>query len=124
MTTLYTLTKKSDYPPSILLQLPKLIAKRIADISANEFIFNQPIPYYEGALKKSRYNVSLRCSPTQDQDVNNQKREQRKRKTIWFNPPYSSNLKTHLGKMFLKLLDHHFARANKQHKIFNLNTVK
>lgn len=62
MTTLYTLTKKSNYPPSTLLQLPKLISKRIADISSNEFIFNQPIPYYDGALKKSGYNVSLRCS--------------------------------------------------------------
>lgn len=53
MTTLYTLTKNSNYPPSILLQLPKLISKRIADISSNEFIFNQPIPYYDDALKKS-----------------------------------------------------------------------
>ena len=41
-----------------------------------------------------------------------------------FIPPYSLNLKTNVGQLFLKLLDRHFPRAHKFHKIFNRKTVK
>ena len=116
-----TITKKSTHPPSILQQVPKSVSQRISEISTNKRIFNQSISYYEHALKKSGYKVSLKHSPTQIQDENNQ---QRKRKIIWFNPPYSLNVKTYVRKLFLKLLDRHFLRAHKFHNIFNRNTVK
>ena len=48
----------------------------------------------------------------------------RKRNIIWFNPLYSSNVVTKVGKHFLSLLDKHFPPYNKFHKIFNRNTVK
>ena len=115
---------KSNHPPSILQQFPKSISKRISEISSNQHIFNQSIPYYENTSRKSGYNVSLKYTPAQNQDKNNQQREQRKRKIIWFNPPYSLNVRTNVGKLFLKLLDRHFPRAHKFHKIFNRNTVK
>ena len=41
-----------------------------------------------------------------------------------FIPPYSLNLKTNVGKLFLKLLDRHFPIAHKFHKIFKRKTVK
>ena len=110
------INKKSIHPPSILQQPPKSISRRISEISSNECIFNQSISSFENALKKSGYNVSLKNTPTQNQDENNQQREQRKRKIIWFNPPYSLNLKINVGKLFLKLLDCHFPRAHKFHK--------
>ena len=105
-----------------LQQVPKSISKKISEISANEHIFNQSIPYYENALKKIGYNVSLKYAITQNEDENNQQKEQRKRKIIWFN--LSLNTKTNLGKLFLKLLDRHFPRAQKFHKIFNRDTAK
>ena len=46
------------------------------------------------------------------------------RKIIWFNTPFSSNVKTNVTKMFLQLIDTHFPPTNKLHKIFNRNTVK
>ena len=115
---------KSNHPPSILQQLPKSISKRISEISSNQYVFNQSIPYYENALRKSGYNVSLKYTPAQNQDENNQQREQRKRKIIWFNPPYSLNVRTNVGKLFLKLLNRHFPRAHKFYKIVNRSTVK
>ena len=57
---------KSNHPPSILQQLPKSITKRILEISSNEHIINQSILYYENALRKSRYNVSLKYTPKQN----------------------------------------------------------
>ena len=57
-------------------QLPKSISKTISDISVNESIFKQWISYYENALKNSESNVSLKNTPPQDQDENNQQREE------------------------------------------------
>ena len=51
-------------------------------------------------------------------------RRQRRRNIIWFNPPFSKNVKTNVARRFLKLIDKHFPRTNKLHKIFNMNTVK
>ena len=49
----------------------------------------------------------------------------RGRKIIWFNrPPYNRNVKTNIGKSFLKLLKKHFSRDHKCFKIFNINTIK
>ena len=50
--------------------------------------------------------------------------KQRKRKIIWFNPPFSKNVSTNVGKYFLKLLDKHFPKRHPYQKIFNRNTVK
>ena len=74
---------KSNHPTSILQQLPKSISKRIWEISSNEHIFNQSILYYKNALRRSRYNISLKYTPTQNYDENNQQSEQRKRIVIF-----------------------------------------
>ena len=115
---------KSNHPPSILLQLPKSISKKFSEISPNQHIFNQSIPYYENAMRKSGYHVSLKYTPTQNQDENNQQREQRKWKIIWFSPSYFLNVTTNVRKLFLKLLDRHFPRSHKFYKIFNSKTLK
>ena len=118
------INKKFNHPLSILQQIPKSISKSISEISSNEYIFNHEISYYENALKKSGYNVSLKYTLTQNQDENNQQRKQRKWEIIWFKPKYSLNIKTNVGKLFLKLLDRHFPRAHKFYKIFSHNTLK
>ena len=55
---------------------------------------------------------------------NRPKKRNRKRNIIWFNPPFNKNIKTNIGKTFLKLIDKHFPRSSKLHKIFNRNTIK
>ena len=57
--------------------------------------------------------------------VTQQPRRNRQRNIIWFNPPFSKNVKTNIARsFFLKLVDTHFPIGNKLHKIFNRNTVK
>ena len=51
-----------------------------------------------------------------------QKKNQKK--CICFNPPFSTNVKTNIGKILFKLLRKHFPKTNKLHKIFNKNAVK
>ena len=48
----------------------------------------------------------------------------RKRKIIWFNPRYSLNVSTNIGKKFLSLFGKHFPKTHQLHKFFNRNNIK
>ena len=111
----------SNHPPSIIKELPHNISKRISEISSSEEIFNEAAPYYNNALKSSGYKENIKYTPISDPEP---KRRIRKRKILWFNPPYSMNVKTNIARNFLQLLDKHFPPGHKLHKIFNRNNVK
>ena len=112
----------SNHPQNIIKQLPLSINKRLSKNSSNETIFNQAKPIYEEALKTSGYkNVNLSYN---NYSQNTENHRTRKRKIIWFNPPYNKNVTTNVGKTFLKLIDKHFTKANKLYSIFNKNNVK
>ena len=72
--------------------------------------------------KKIGYNHQL----TYSKSINNKNEEtkQRKRKIIWFNPPYSKNVSTKVVNQFLKLINKHFPWQHKLYKLFNKNNVK
>ena len=116
--------KDYDLPPSILKQLQQAIAKRISDISSNEEIFKNAIPTYTEALNKSGFNEELLFQKPETTSNHIDMKSKHKRKIIWFNPPYSMNIKTNIGKIFLQLIKKHFPRHNNLHKIFNKNSVK
>ena len=52
------------------------------------------------------------------------KKNNRKRKIIWFNPPFSKSVSTNVGKSFLNLVNKHFPPHHKFRKLFNKNTIK
>ena len=93
--------------------------QRLSNNSSNETIFNEAVPPYEKTLSEAGYDVKLKYNTNKKT-----KQKNRKRNIIWFNPPYSKNVVTKVGHYFLKLLDKHFPRHHKLHKIFNRNTVK
>ena len=43
---------------------------------------------------------------------------------IWFNPQYSNNVKSNVGKKFLRFVMHHFPKDHKLNKVFNKNILK
>ena len=113
----------SNHPPSILKNLPIAINTRLNKLASNEALFNEAAPIYQDALNRSGHNYKLNyISENQNQAV--VKKRNRNRDVIWYNPPYSSNVKTNLGKEFLKLLDLCFHRNHPLRKIFNRHTVK
>ena len=75
---------------------------------------------YQEALDKSgyRYDLSYKVTPSQT------RRRTRQRNIFWYNPPYSRNVETNVGKCFLSLIDQHFPKSNPLHIIFNWNTLK
>ena len=80
---------ESNHPPSILRQIP-LLFTRLSKHSSNEKIFKESTQIYQEALKKFGYDQQL----TYQKSINNKNEEtnQRKKKKIWFNPPYSKNI--------------------------------
>ena len=116
---------KSNHPPNIIKQLPAAINRRISDISCNETEFNKAKPIYEHALKSSGYDQPLTYSNNNNNNpAATRTRKNRKRNIIWYNPPYNKNVQTNIGKTFLKLINKHFPKNHKFHKIFNKNNLK
>ena len=95
-----------------------MINKRGTDISCDSDHFNKASPVYNIALKKSGFNENIKYSPSQPKQRN------AKRQIIWFNPPYSVNVKTNVCKLFTRLIDKHFPRHYKFYKLFDRNNVK
>ena len=110
---------KSNHPPSIIKQLPSMTNKRISNLSFDEIEFDKAKITYETALKNSGYKTTLKFGKTFQNT-----RRNRNRKMIWFNPPFSLNVKTDIGKEFFKLIRKHFPRNHSFSKMFNLNTIK
>ena len=118
--------KDSNHPPSIIKNIPESINKRLSSISSNESTFNKAAPPYQEALNKSGYAYKLKYKPTGNNTTTKTTKEKRSRKRniTWFNPPYSKDVKTDIGKNFLKLIDTCFPPSNILHKVLNRNTVK
>ena len=110
---------QSNHPPNIKKQLPKMIDKRLFGISYNQEEFDRAKPAYAQALDKSGYKQKLEF-----QTENSSRRRQRKRNITWFNPPFSDNVSTNIGRKFLNLLDKHFPPDHKLHPICNRSCVK
>ena len=84
----------SNHPKAIIKQVPKAVNLRIRNLSANEEIFRKGSKIYIDALKSSGYKESFTYKEEKVPNGNNNKeinkenrRKNRKRKIIWFNPP-------------------------------------
>ena len=110
---------KSNHSDTTIKELPKMINKRLSELSCNQEEFDKAKPSYEEALSESNYKASLKFEKPQY----NTKRY-RLRKVIWFHPPFSQNVKTNIGKTFLKLVKQHFPKHHKLIEIINKNTLK
>ena len=116
------MTKYSAYIRNpITSQILLNIETRLSNLSSVEILFKESTTHYEDNLQQSRCNKKLTDKPT---DTKHQKHSKHKRKIICFNPPFSKNDSTKIGKSFLRLLDLHFPRNHIYSSIFNRNKIK
>ena len=92
-----------------------MINKRISDLSCNKEEFDKIKSVYESALKDSGHFSSMSYNNSNTQNA----RRNRNKKVIWFNPPYSQNVETNIGKLFIKLVRKHFPKNSKYNKVFS-----
>ena len=84
-----------------------MINKRLSDLSSNKEDYEKAKPLYEIALNESGYKTTLTYTKTRN--VNNRNRAHN---IVWFNPPYSQNVKANVGKTFLKLVKKAFSKRS------------
>ena len=115
------INNSSNHPPSILRELPNSVSKRINTLSCDKGTFDAAAPEYNEALRRSDFNAQLTYQPP---NANTNTRRSRSRNVIWYNPPFSKNVKTNIAHKFLQLIDKHFPPSNKLSKLFNRHTVR
>ena len=91
-------------------------------VSSDRECFGNAKTVYLEAFNKSGYNYNLSYNESRNENQHSQRN--RPRNILWYNPPFSKNVKTNVGKRFLSLVDQHFRKSNPLHKIFNRNTLK
>ena len=118
------INRSSNHPPPIIRELPHSINRRINLLSSNKETFNEAAQTYNDALKRSDFNNRLKYEPPESSKHSQTQRRRRQRHIIWYNPPYSKSVKTNIARHFLQLIDKHFPRNNRLHKLFNRHTVR
>ena len=110
--------KQSNHPANILKEIPKMTAKRLSKLSCNEEEFKKVSPEYESVLKAAGYDEKLTYTP--DVPI----RRNRRKRAIYYNPPFDLQVKTNVAKRFLHLVNKHFPQHNRLNKILNRKTLK
>ena len=120
----------SNHPPNIIREIPNTINSRLNSISSTKYDFDSAKPDYQKALRSSGYNQELsfcqnhKNNSHRNDNPNNKQQLKKKRKIIWYNPPFNKNVKTNIGKSFLKLIDEHFTEKHPLRQVINRNCVK
>ena len=88
--------QQSNHPPTIKKQLPSMLAKRLSLLSCNCDEFFKAISDYVEAMRRSGHSDELEY----ENDPNCKPRKTRKQNIVWFNPPFSENVKPTLAENF------------------------
>ena len=112
---------ESNHPPSITKNIPVAVNKRLNELSSNKEAFDEASPVYQRALKKSGYNYQLKYETANSQT---RSKRPRRRNITWYNPPFSKNVATNVGRKFRNIVNKCFQSGHPLKKIFNKNTLK
>ena len=113
----------SCHPPSVIKQIPRAVQKRLSNLSSSKDEFDLAAPPYQDALRKAGYKEDLKFEKPLPNT--NQKRKNRPRQSIWFNPPYSLAVSTNLTKLYAEIINKAFPKNHPYlNKLFNKNNMK
>ena len=59
---------QSNYPPNIKADIPKVISKRLTNISCNKNTFNQNVDIYQAALQNSGFDEKITYNNQSEQE--------------------------------------------------------
>ena len=114
---------KVNFPNNIIIRnIPTSIQKRLTTISSSENEFMEAWEEYQKALKDAGYSEELKYEPEEHQKL--KRKQNRRMKIIWFNPPCSKNVATNIEKEFFGLIRIHFPKQHPFNRLFNKLTVK
>ena len=112
----------SSHPPAIIKSIPDGVSRRLSTISSSKELFSQELPYYQAAMDRAGHKERLVFKV--DPNIVENEDKQRSRSIIWFNPPWSSNIRTNVGAKFISLVRKHFPKSSPLYSIFNIKKLK
>ena len=117
---------KSNHPPSVLQNIPKMVNQRLNMLSSSQEMFNSAVQQYQDALEDSEYEHKLEYEEVNIFEMNEgtKKKRRRYKNEFWYNPPWNINVQTKIGEAFLKALDSEIKPDNPLRKVFNRHTIK
>ena len=116
--------KLSNHPPSIRKNIPQSVNDRLCRLSSSKEKFEAAAPPYQEALQRSGYDFKLEYKEETGNTGSRGKRNRtRPRKVTYFNPPFSLNVATNVGKEFLNIIKS-FPSNNPLAPIVNTNCIK
>lgn len=113
---------KSNHPPAVLKEIPNMIVKRLSKRSSDASEFEKVADTYQKALKTNGFETKMEFINENAETV--EKKRRRKRKIIWYNPPFCQSVKTNIGRRFINLVKKHFSKDNPLSKIFNRHNMR
>jgi hypothetical protein len=116
----------SNHPKHIIRQIPNSVNTRINNLSANRNTFNRSKQPYDRALRNSGFpnNQQLHyVAKDKNNKVTNRKKN-RPRKVVWYNPPYCRLSNINIGKKIIDLVYRCFPEQHPLRKICNKSNLK
>ena len=114
----------SNHPKHIIGHIPCSINRRINTNSSSRKIFDESKIIYEEALRKSGHNYKMQYEVKKSNNDQKVKAKNRKRKIMWYNPPFCKLSNINIGRTFIYLIRKHFTAEHPLHRIINKNSVK
>ena len=116
--------KQSNHPPSMLKNIPISVNDRLCRLSSSREMFETAAPIYQKALDESGYQHILEFKDMSSSITSApSSRRNRSRRITYFNPPFSLNVQSNIGKEFLDLI-RNFPKNNVLSKIVNSSSIK
>ena len=120
-TTIYV-NKSSSHPSSVIKRIPEIVSNRLSTLSSSKRDFDNNCQPYKDALKTAGYSNNIEYEKKQE---NGRSKHRRKRKALWWNPPFSLAVQTNLTKLFFKIIERGIPKNNHLlSKLFNKNSLK
>ena len=116
--------RQSNHPPNIIKNIPSSFSRRLTDISSDSAAFEDARQLYDKALRESGFSEQVEILENRTTNTKDVRRKNRSRNITWFNPPFSQNVATNIGRKFRSLVSKHFPKNSRLHQIFNENTLK
>ena len=95
-----------------------MIHKRLSVLSYSKDKFDKAKLLYKKSLQEIGHIATISYTQTEVKSNKN-----RSRNIIWFNPPFSQNVKTNIGKILLKLIKKTVSQIMSVFTIFNQDTI-
>lgn len=110
-----------SHSPNITKPIPNAIEQLLSKLYSLETICKESPIFYEKIWNESGYNAKLKYTLLISDKIN---KKTQKKYVIWFNFPFSYNISTNTGKLFLNSVNEDFPRKHKLHKVFGSNNLK